>query len=266
MDYIGNYETHFFDRVLQEELVKLSKDRYYMTGLLEIDVTKAKKIFRQYKKVNGSSLSFTAWVVKCIAQAVSENKEVQAMRKGKKLYYFDDVDVSLPVEKIVDGKHFPSLHVIRKANEKSLQEIHDEIRRVQHPTKEIYTSEISKKKLKLLISLPKFVRKIFLWNRAKRNPLFLKKMNGTLSLSALGMFGPGKSGWGINLGHHSLCIVVGGISEHPRLIEGKLENREYLNLTVKFDHIIIDGGPATRFSKRVLELMENAEFLEEYNK
>jgi len=33
-------------------------------------------------KRTGEQLSFTAWIMKCIGQAVSEHKEVHAIRKG----------------------------------------------------------------------------------------------------------------------------------------------------------------------------------------
>ena len=236
-----------------------------MQGLLELDITDAREIFRCYKDSNGSSLSFTAWMVRCVAQAVSENLEVQAIKKRNKLYIFDDVDVSIIVEKTIDGKLFPALYVIRKANEKSLKEIHDEIREEQRPkTSENYTSGYSRKRMNLLLKFPRFVRELLLWGHARRNPLFLKKSNGTIQLTAVGMFGKGTSGWAINLGYHSVNLVTGGMSKKPRLINGELVNREFLNLTVKIDHIITDGAPAVRFGKRLVELIEGAYELEEF--
>ena len=128
------------------------------------------------------------------------------------------------------------------------------------------STAVERKKLKLLLKLPKFIRHQLLWGRAKRNPLFLKKNNGTVQVTAIGMFGQGKKGWGINLGFAPVCIVIGGISEQPRLIEGKLVNREFLNLTVKVDHITVDGAPAVRFGNDLLNFIENAHGLEEFEK
>jgi hypothetical protein len=64
-------------------------------------------------------------VVKCIAQAVNEYKEVQAMKKGKKLIVFDDVDVGLVIERHVASERFATAYCVRKANEKSFRPIHD---------------------------------------------------------------------------------------------------------------------------------------------
>jgi pyruvate/2-oxoglutarate dehydrogenase complex dihydrolipoamide acyltransferase (E2) component len=50
--------------------------------------------------------------------------------------------------------------------------------------------------------------------------------------------------------------VVGGIAWKPAVIEGRIEPREILNLTVTFDHDVVDGAPATRFVRRLVELIE----------
>jgi pyruvate/2-oxoglutarate dehydrogenase complex dihydrolipoamide acyltransferase (E2) component len=52
--------------------------------LLEIDVTAARAAIHDRKAKTGERISFTGWIVKCIAQAVSEHKHVHALRNGKK--------------------------------------------------------------------------------------------------------------------------------------------------------------------------------------
>jgi pyruvate/2-oxoglutarate dehydrogenase complex dihydrolipoamide acyltransferase (E2) component len=47
------------------------------------------------------------------------------------------------------------------------------------------------------------------------------------------------------------------------VVEGRIEPREILNLTVSFDHDIVDGGPATRFVRRLVELIECGHGLDE---
>jgi pyruvate/2-oxoglutarate dehydrogenase complex dihydrolipoamide acyltransferase (E2) component len=46
-------------------------------------------------------------------------------------------------------------------------------------------------------------------------------------------------------------------------VEERIEPREILNLTVSFDHDIVDGGPATRFVRRLVELIESGYGLDE---
>jgi pyruvate/2-oxoglutarate dehydrogenase complex dihydrolipoamide acyltransferase (E2) component len=87
--------------------------------------------------------------------------------------------------------------------------------------------------------------------------------SGTVAVTAVGMFGKGHSGWGIATTPVSLSLVVGSMAWKPAVIEGRVEPREILNLTVLFDHDIVDGAPATRFVKRLVELIESGYGLDE---
>jgi len=51
--------------------------------------------------------------------------------------------------------------------------------------------------------------------------------------------------------------VVGSTAWKPAVVEGRIEPREILNLTVVFDHHVIDGAPAARFTRRLVELIES---------
>jgi len=54
-----------------------------------------------------------------------------------------------------------------------------------------------------------------------------------------------------------LTVTVGGIGEKQAVVDGQIALREYLSLTVSFDHDLVDGAPATRFTKRLKELIES---------
>ncbi|MFC2023665.1 2-oxo acid dehydrogenase subunit E2 [Chloroflexota bacterium] len=44
----------------------------------------------------------------------------------------------------------------------------------------------------------------------------------------------------------------------PLVVDGQVEIRERLSVTVSFDHDIIDGAPAARFTQRFKEMIESA--------
>ena len=52
-------------------------------------------------------------------------------------------------------------------------------------------------------------------------------------------------------------ITVGGIGEIPGVVDRHIALRDYLNLTISFDHDMIDGAPATRFTGRLKDLIES---------
>ncbi|NHJ01781.1 MAG: hypothetical protein EAX86_06530 [Candidatus Heimdallarchaeota archaeon] len=237
------------------------KNRIY--GLVEIDVTKARKFISENEAKTGEKLSFTAWVIKCIAQAISEHREIQAFKKGKmKLIVFDDVDVGMIIERQVKSERFPTQYIVRKANEKSFRQIHDEIRRAQKPntSESIVTGEGIPNSVSIFLRLPGPLKKPFWW-KIRSDPFLRKRLMGTVGVTALGMFGKG-GGWAIPIGLHSVVFALGGISRKPRDLANPVDIVEYLCTTVMFDEEVSFGAPATRFLAKLSELMQTGFGLE----
>lgn len=224
-------------------------------GLIEVDVTKARAVLREYKTRTGESLSFTAFIIACVGKAVDEYKFVQAYRWGRKrLVVFDDVDVALVVERDVAGERYPLLYVIRAANHKDVQEIHQEIRalQAQDPSKSVlgFTSSPF---------VPGVLFTRILYRILRTFPWLHKRVVGTIGVTSVGMFGKGQGiGWGIPVAASSLAITLGGLAPKPAVVEGSIAIREYLCVTLSFDHRITDGAPAARFTRRLGELIEGA--------
>ena len=150
-------------------------------------------------------------------------------------------------------------HIIRQANGRTVADISAEIRAIQAGTLQ---SAQQSRLVALASRLPRFVRLLFFWV-LKKNPHWFKQMEGTTVITSVGMFGRG-GGWGIGfLPTHTLGMTVGGIAEKPAVYEGKIVARDYLHLTLSFDHDIVDGAPAARFTRKLVELIETAALLDE---
>jgi pyruvate/2-oxoglutarate dehydrogenase complex dihydrolipoamide acyltransferase (E2) component len=93
------------------------------------------------------------------------------------------------------------------------------------------------------------------WRAGMSNPAWFKRLGGTVGLSSVGMFGAG-GGWGIPIAPPTLMITVGGIATKPRYVNGDLEPRELLDLTISVDHAVVDGATAARFTRRLTGLLE----------
>ncbi len=245
--------------------LELSWPAHSIYGLLEVDVTFVRRYIEDYKVRTGETLSFAGYLTFCLARAVDEDKSIQAHRKGDKhLIMFDDVNVGLMVEQKVGEKRALMGHVIQGANHKTYRQIHDEIRKVQ--SEPVPPGRGLSNWFRTLMLLPwplsRWVIGLLRWN-SHRDPRISVAMGGTVALTSVGLFGGEHSGWGISPTLHPLGLVVGGIAWKPAVVEGRLEPREILNLTVSFDHDIVDGGPATRFVKRLVELIESGYGLDE---
>ena len=165
-------------------------------GLIEVDVTEARRRLCDLKAETGEARSFTAFLVACVAHAVDENPSLNACRKGRtRLAVFDDVDVAMPIERDLGGRKQPILYVVRAANMKSVAGITREIRTAQvaavDATWEGFQAE------RWLMRIPLVVLRgmwaIFWWARG-HYPRVQKRYGGTVGLTSVGMFGTG-GGW-----------------------------------------------------------------------
>lgn len=237
----------------------LASKKHCIHGLVQVDISQARARLRLLKTHQGESPSFTGFIVYCCARAVDDDKQVHGYLDWRgRLVIYDDVDVSLPVERIQPGGPVVLQTVIRAANRKTVWQIHREIRDTQ--TKEL-TETAWGRWLRWYVLIPRFVRRVF-FRIAQRIPSLLKDFNGTVLVTAVGMFGT-RTGWGIPLAGHSLCVTIGGIESKPVLVDGELQTREHLCLTVTFDHDIVDGGPAARFVQNFTTLVERGAGLDD---
>lgn len=232
---------------------QMARQKHLVHGLVELDVTDARRWIRAHKAKTGEALSFTAFMAGCVGRAVEMNKPMQAYRAGReRLVIFAEVDINTLFEVEVAGRRIIRPHIVRAVNRRTLRDIHEEIRTFQ-------TEHESGREARFIgwfVHLPAFARR-FLLRMLFRNPHRLKEMNGTVSLTSVGMFGAG-GGWGIPMSNHTLQVTLGGIAERAVLIAGQWENREFLGVTISIDHDIVDGAPAARFCQQLRELVENS--------
>jgi pyruvate/2-oxoglutarate dehydrogenase complex dihydrolipoamide acyltransferase (E2) component len=249
----NGYEVRPFPRTRQLVIDAgwIAHRKHMIHGLVEVDVTESRRYIREHKVQTGETLSFTAFVVGCLGRAVDTNKHMHAYRNWRnQLILFDEVDVTMTIEIEVDDHKFPLVHIIRAANKRSFRDVHDEIRAIQ--AKPARSPEMSF--VRLFPLLPSFVRR-FTYRLLAKSPHLQKKHAGTVGLTAVGMFGTG-GGWGFGMPAHTLAVTLGGIAEKPGAVDGRIEIREYLCVTLSFDHDIIDGAPAARFTQRFTDLIE----------
>lgn len=227
-------------------------------GLIEVDVTSVRQRLREREARGGGRLSFTAFIIACLARAVDENKTLNVCRAGgNSLAIFDDVDVATLIERDIAGHRQPIVYIVRGANRKTLREIHREIRAAQAtPVERAWQGFQAERWLR---PVPMVVFRglwaIFWWARG-HYPRIQKKYGGTVGLTSVGMFGEG-GGWGIPLSYHTLDVTLGGIAEQPQVVDGRSAMRESLSMTLSFDHDVVDGAPAARFITRLRELIES---------
>ncbi|MHA2171338.1 MAG: 2-oxo acid dehydrogenase subunit E2 [Candidatus Kariarchaeaceae archaeon] len=260
MKNIGNYEVKQFptNRQILSDIYEEFQKKHYMTGFIEVDITKGREKIRNYHDQTGTKISFTGWIIKCIAQAVSEHNHINAYRKGRKqVIEFKEIDIIIMIERFLTKDPIPIPYVLRNTSTKSLLEISNEIRKAQ--MKEVDEKDQlldSGFKLKLYPYIPKFIRKLIL-RRMINNPFTMKAKGGAIVITSVSAFA-NTYGWVSNFGGlTTLNIALGGKTNRSVVEDQEIVEREIMNMTINIDHDIVDGAPATRFVSRMVELMQS---------
>lgn len=243
------------------ELCERGIRKHYIKAFVELDVTAGRRAIRAYKRKSGGNLSFFAWIVKCIADAIDRNKPVHACRyKRRQALVFDDVDISIPIERELNGARMPMPYVLRSANGKTLHQIHGEIETANYKPlaeeEQVLSRSVSTLFLRFFPSFPGFIKNAF-WNRFDRDPFMQKRIMGTVGITSVAVAGR-TTGWALPISIQPVCFALGSVTKRTLITRDKPEVHEYLAMTIMFDHDVIDGPPAARFVSQLSRMISRA--------
>jgi pyruvate dehydrogenase E2 component (dihydrolipoamide acetyltransferase) len=168
----------------------------------------------------GIRLSYTHLIVKAVAIALEEYPQLNSTFEKGNIRQWKDINIGIAVN-LKDGLIVP---VLRRANKLNLLEIVSEIH-----------SLIDKARDKRL-----------------REDEF---SGGTFTISNMGALDVESFIAIINVPETSI-LAIGRISDKPSVIEGHIEIRKIMNITLSADHRVIDGFVAVSFLKKLKTLLE----------
>ena len=233
----------------------VNAEKHTIHLITEADITAARRLIAEHRERTGERLSLTAYVVACLARTFDGFPKFNAFRQGRRLIVLDDLTISVLFEREIDGESVPEPVGIQAANRKTFRQINDEIRAAQQHGGERLGAATGMAWIRFI---PGFLLRTFI-GLAARN-IGMQKRYGVAGVTAVGMFGAGPL-WLVPLTSATVTVAVGSIAQRTAWFDGVLQEREVLCLTLSFDHDIVDGAPATRFTRRFTQLLSSAEEL-----
>jgi 2-oxoisovalerate dehydrogenase E2 component (dihydrolipoyl transacylase) len=194
--------------------------------MIEVDATNLveyrNSLKDEFKKKEGFNLTFFAFFVKAVAQALKEFPQINSMWAGDKIIQKKDINISIAVA-TDDALYVP---VIKQADEKTIKGIAREI------------SELAVK--------------------VRTNKLRSEDMQGgTFTVNNTGSFGSVQSAGIINYPQAAI-LQVESIVKRPVVMDNNMiAIRDMVNLCMSLDHRVLDGLVCGRFLQRVKEILEN---------
>jgi len=238
--------------------------KHHISALLEFDVTESRKKLRELRR-EGISVSFNAWLVKAIGTVIGKHPEAAAyICNKKKVIIFNDINVSLLVEKKSDDTRVPIPLVIEQVDKKSACEISREIDAAKN--QDLNPGDIVLKKKssfyqRLYYYLPGFMRRLF-WRFLLKNPKTAFRTMGNVSVTSVGVIGK-INGWFIHRSVHPISFGIGSVISKPVVTGTEVKPREILNMTILVDHDVIDGAPMVRFLADLTDYIETGKEIAE---
>ncbi|WP_174613750.1 dihydrolipoamide acetyltransferase family protein [Virgibacillus ihumii] len=212
-------------KAIAQNMVRSTTEIPHAWMTVEADVTDLVKYRNQvkndFKQTEGYSLTFFAFFVKAVAQALKEFPQLNSTWAEDKIIRRKDINLSIAVAK--DQELF--VPVIKAADEKSIKGIAKDI------------NDLAMK--------------------ARTGKLTSEDMQGgTFTVNNTGSFGSIHSMGVIN--HPQAAILqVESIVKRPVIINDMFAARDMVNLSLSLDHRILDGLICGQFLARVKELLEN---------
>ncbi|MEC1633601.1 dihydrolipoamide acetyltransferase family protein [Bacillus mojavensis] len=194
--------------------------------MMEVDVTNMvayrNSIKDSFKKTEGFNLTFFAFFVKAVAQALKEFPQMNSMWAGDKIIQKKDINISIAVA-TEDSLFVP---VIKNADEKTIKGIAREI------------TDLAKK--------------------VRDGKLSADDMQGgTFTVNNTGSFGSVQSMGIINYPQAAILQVESIVKRPVVMDHGMIAVRDMVNLCLSLDHRVLDGLVCGRFLARVKEILES---------
>lgn len=164
--------------------------------------------------------SYSDILVKAVASTLDEHRMLNSTLEGEQIKILEDVNVGVAVA-TERGLVVPVVH---NADRKSLKEISEKVRD--------------------------------LVDKAKSGGLTKEDLTGgTFTITNLGMFEVDVFIPIINPSEAAI-LGVGRIVEKPAVVAGEIRTKPIMQLSLAYDHRIVDGAPAAQFLQRVKTVLE----------
>ena len=244
-----------FNRKLVAASASVTAAKNTFHSLAQVDISEPRRLLKGYFEKTGVKLSFTAYIVYCLAQVIRDHPHLNSFIRRNRLVSLDDLTISVLVEREFDGERVPEPASIKAAQRLTFLEISQRIREAGEYRGRGIGTESGRAWIRYL---PGFLLRTFI-RMADRN-LKLAKEYGKVAVTAVGMFSR-EPVWFIPHGSATVLITVGSIEKRQVLMENRYETREFLCITGSFDHDIVDGAPAARFMNQFLETVRSGRYL-----
>jgi pyruvate/2-oxoglutarate dehydrogenase complex dihydrolipoamide acyltransferase (E2) component len=103
-----------FSRQMVRASASITRRKNTIHAVTEVDVTEPRRRIKEHFEKTGEKLSFTAYIVTCLSHTIKDHPELNSFIKGRKLILLNDINISVLVEREVQGEKVPEPYIVRE--------------------------------------------------------------------------------------------------------------------------------------------------------
>jgi len=210
-------------KIISERLSKSYREAVHVTVNMEVFMDNLSKLRENISSEYSMKIPYTVLLLKLISMTLSEFPDVNSALENGKIVEYESVNINIAVDSPI-GLVTP---VIREVNLKGLKELIKDYEDIISRAKEAKLKQVD------------FV-------------------GGTFTITNLGMFGVDCFNPIINPPQAAI-LGINRIVEKPVVIDNEIKIAKTMNLSLTFDHRIIDGAEASRFLLKLKSYIEKPE-------
>jgi pyruvate/2-oxoglutarate dehydrogenase complex dihydrolipoamide acyltransferase (E2) component len=227
-------------------------------GVFRADVEALSRLRREYSR-RVRPITSLPILVKATALAVAQVPQANSILFkrwfGHRVVRFTDVDVNVPITRSVDGEPVTFLVIVRRANEKTLAEIQEQLRHaLESPPGEV--AELLR--ITKAARFPRIGWRLYHWLMT-RSPRFYVKNGGTCALTVM------NESWGDHffpIGPTTCVFSVSGPRPEAVVEDDRIVARRMVHVCLGADNYVLSGIQAAAVARAFQTLLEQPRFIQ----
>jgi pyruvate/2-oxoglutarate dehydrogenase complex dihydrolipoamide acyltransferase (E2) component len=226
-------------------------------GVFRANVEEMVRLRREYSR-RVRPITNLPILVKAVALAVARVPQANTILFkswfGHRIVRFTDVDVNVPITRSVAGESVTFLVIVRKANQKTLAEIQEQLQRaLKNPPERV--AELVR--ITRASRLPRLGWRLYHWLMT-RSPTFYVKNGGTCALTVI------NESWGDHffpIGPTTCVFSVGGPRAEAVVEEDRIVVRRMVHVCLGADNYVMSGTQAAAVARTFQALLQEPRFI-----
>jgi hypothetical protein len=233
-----------------------------MHGFVELDITVPLERIEALQANSQMAITLNTYMLYAISRIAARHEEMRTYRHGRKKIVFRNVDIMHPMLKTLpNGLKVPVMYIVRRADTKSLAELHTELKNAATQTD--LTEEKEVRFRRSLIRLPYWIQAL-VYRYIFSHPVRMNRYFGNLGMTTLRQSGFHVPMVSLPPNVYAVQLSLNNVFE--QFVPDRNKNpvlRKFIRIGGGFDHLVLDGMHLASITRDFVDFCAKGEGLDD---